>query len=228
MGDIIQGRTRAVLIGLLVICALMPVAAHAFVFSAPQYSILKGDRSGPDIFTIGGIEEECEEGYFKGYYSSQILEVEPIFGQCTAKALGGLPSNYVLYRCTFQVRAVDRAGEGGTWVAPVDLKCPTNYKLRWQIFESEEQHEEAKNVCTTTVPPQKNIGTAEVTNMKGSRDDITIRWNLSGMRYETYGSALYCGGREGATKRGASYRGYTTVQATDLTEKEPWNLVVRG
>jgi hypothetical protein len=153
--------------------------------------------------------------------------VEPIFGQCTAKALAGFTSVYVLYQCTFQVRAVERASEAGTWVAPVDLECPTIYKMRWQVFESEEHYEEAKNVCTTTVPPQKNIGTAEVTNMDGS-GDITIRWRLSGMRYESYGSALYCGAPEGATRYDASYRGYATIRATDLTEEEQRELAVRG
>jgi hypothetical protein len=228
MRAIAQGRTRAVLLGVLAICVLAPVAAHAFVFSAPRYSILEGERSGSDVFKIGGIEQVCKQGYFNGNFSSRTLEVEPVFDECTAKALAGMTSNYVLYKCTFQVRAVDRPSRKGAWEAPVDLECPTTYKLRWQVFESQESFEGGKNVCTTTVPPQKNIGTAEVTNMKGSRDDITIRWDLSGMRYETYGSALYCGGPEGATRQGASYRGYATIRATDLAGRKPQDLAVHG
>lgn len=212
------------LIGLLSICALPPVGARAFSFQAPSHSLLQGERSGPDRFVLGGIAEECKDGYFSGTFYSRTLELVPVYDNCIAKALGGLQSTFILYGCAYLVRAEGRAERRGRWTADVDLTCPTDYSLRWQIYEEENGPEP---VCTTLMPPQTGIGTAEVSNMGGHPSDITIHWDLDELEYEAFGSTLLCGIPKGVKAQGASYTGYSTIRATDLAE-HPKSLAVGG
>lgn len=213
------GRHAALATALLAAWLLWAHDAGGLVFSAPGHSTLEGKREAPDHFVLAGIEEECEEGFYEGAYYSRTLELVPVWWNCRAKALGGLPAKFILYGCAFLVRANDSTGRRGRWRASVDLTCRPTYSLRWQVYESQEKYEKAVTVCTTLMHPQKNIGTADVTDMRGRPHDITIHWHLDALKYETYGSNLFCGSREGVRQRGDThYSGYTTVRATDLLE----------
>lgn len=205
---------------MLVLSPFAPSVVQAFLFQAPRYSSLEGARSGSDRFVLAGIEQECDEANFEGTYYRQTLELVPIYERCISKAMGGLPSRFILYNCAYLVRADRRPPDGKRWTAPVDLTCPTEYAMRWQIYESTEKEEEAKRICTTVMYPQKRIGTAELTNVNGSPADINIRWNLSNLEYEAYGSSLYCGSPEGIPQRGGTaYSGASTIRATDSSER---------
>ncbi|HSR94660.1 MAG TPA: hypothetical protein VLK56_07315 [Solirubrobacterales bacterium] len=217
-----------ILLGALSILALPPVAAHAFVFSAPRYAVLEGEGSGPAIFTAGGVEKECKQVHLSGRYFRRTLEIEPVYDGCRAKALAGFPVSYVVNRCVFRLHA--RAAEAGKrrWKADVDLGCPTTYSMRWQVYEEEKRREGAPSVCDTAMFPQTGVGTAVLSNIAGSPGKIAIDWNLTTIKYKMlYGSILFCGSQPGVVERYASYRDHATIGAMDLGGR-PLPLAVRG
>lgn len=220
---IMPARAKILLLTIATVLVLVPFAppaVQAFLFEAPRYSSLDGERTESDRFVVGGIEQECDETIFEGTYYQRTLELVPLYEGCTAKAMGGLPSRFILYNCAYLVRTDGQAAEGKRWTAPVDLTCPTNYAMRWIVYESTEKEEEAKFLCTTVMFPQKRIGTAELTNTGGRPTEINIRWDLRNLEYEAYGSSLYCGSPEGAPQRGGTaYSGSSTIRAIDSFER---------
>lgn len=219
---------RLVLLGALSIAVLSPGAAQAFVFSAPRYALLEGEGSGPGVVKAAGIAKECKAVSFNGTYYRRTLELEPIYDECMAKTLTGLPAKYVLARCVYLLHAKATKPGKVKWKANVDIHCPTNYEMQWLVYENMKHYFEAAPICTTALLPQKGVGTAELSNVAGSPSKIAIHWNLNRIKYKVlYGSALFCGSLPGVVRRYASYRDDATIGAIDLGgQRLP--LAVRG
>jgi hypothetical protein len=185
-------------------------------FKAPPGSVLEGARSGPNVFAAGGIGKECDEADFEGTIGAGAtsLELQPIYGTCTAKALTGLPAKFVWSECVYLLHDLERIG-GGRWQAAVDIACPPSLYMEWNVYESEAEYESGQTLCITNVPPQKGIGTAELRNLRGSRGGIAIRWDLSGIEYSVLELSLVCGSPPGSVRHDAWYRGDSTVTAKD-------------
>lgn len=212
----------ATALGLISTCAFGAGAAVAFVFKAPRYSTLEAEPSGPGRFVLVGVEQSCKrEFYSSGTYYRRTLELVPVYDECQAKALGGLPSEFVIYGCAYLVRADNRPERQGHWTARVDLTCRPTFSLRWQVYESTETFESAVGpMCTTKMYPQSGIGTAELTNVRGRPDEIEIHWRLDHLEYEAYGFAFFCGVPAETTKlAGTHYTGHARVRALGPGEK---------
>jgi hypothetical protein len=215
--------------------ALTASAAHAeSTFKAPVGSELEGQRAGSDEFVTGGIDVACGELTFTGELSgkSAILEVEPEFSECRARALSGLPADFFQELCDFRLHDLEGTGSE-RWRAAVGIKCHGGYyAIGWDIYETEEQHLVADQLCSTRVLQRPDAGTAEVRNLGGQRSGIEIRWNLDNLRYEIFtqrdqSSSLFCGSTLGKTRSDAYYKGVATIVGKDSAGR-PAQLSVSG
>jgi len=220
----------ATIVGVLSLGTLLPSVTQAkVVFTAPPYSYLEGTGSGQDIITTGGIERECAKVEYAGrsYGRSDTLEIEPVYEDCTTKALSGLPAKFVLNGCVYLLHLTGEKTAKGGWEATVDVGCRPEYTLEWHAYETEENFEGGDALCTTDIPPQSGLKTVEVSNTGDSPSEIAIHWNLSGIKYRAYGSRLFCGSPFGALRHSATYEGTATVSAKDR-QGNPTDLEVSG
>lgn len=200
---------------------LAPAAAARITFTAAQPAILEGERSGPDVFTAGGIAKECPEVRFDGSLrgSSPTLRLEPIYGRpvysgCTAKALGGLRAKFAWRACSYLLHPTGKIDGEERWRADVDIECPNRSGIQWYLYANQADFKEGYGSCATVMRSQTGLGTAELSNVGGSPGEIAIHWNLTGIEYRAYGSSLLCGPLF-EPRRDASYRGDATIAARD-------------
>lgn len=175
------------------------------------------------------METECPKVEYDGrfYGSSNALEIEPIYDECTTKALFGLPAKYVLSGCVYLLHLTGEKTAGGGWEATVDIGCRPEYSQEWHIYETEGKYEEGAALCTTDTPPQSGLETVEVSNTGDSPSKIAIHWDLSGIKYRAYGSRLFCGSPFGALRHNAAYKGTAILGATSK-QGQPVDLEVSG
>lgn len=207
---------------MLLLCALVPATSGAQItFTASQPVTLAGERSGPDVFTAGGITKECPEVRFQGRLqgNSTTLELEPIysgpvFGRCAAKALGGLPSKFAWAGCRYVLHPTGRIDEGKGWRADVDIECPDGSTIRWYLYGSEKGFKQGISSCATAMPSQSGLRVAELSNVGGSPGEISIHWNITEIEFSAIGSSLLCGPLF-QERQDASYKGNATIAAKD-------------
>lgn len=206
----------------LALAALAPATTAARVtFTTPRPATLKGARTGPDAFTAGGVAKECPQVSFRGTLrgSSRTLRLEPIYGEpvysgCVADAFGGLRAKFVWSECSYLLHPTGRISGKDRWGANVDIACPGKASLAWNVYENKQDFEQGYTLCTTAMPSQAGLGTAELRNVGGAPSKIAIHWNLRHIAYRAYGSSLLCGPLF-ELRRDASYRGDATIGAKD-------------
>lgn len=181
-------------------------------FAVTGRAALSGERIGPSVFTAAGIGKECAGTTFTGSLpgSSPTLELTPVFSDCIAKALSGLSVKFVISECTFSLQAPERLAAGERWRSNVDLLCPGELPLQWNVYENAHEHLTGQTMCSTEMPPQQGIGSAVMSNLGG---DVLIHWNLHGIGYRAYGFELLCGSAGGKRQSDATYRGTTRLTA---------------
>lgn len=200
-----------------------PAAQARVTFTAPAFGTLEGKRTGPDRFVTDGIGVSCDGAAYGGIPvgNSATLELEPEFAECTGEGLSGFPADFFQEDCDYLLHGVERMQGRQRWRADVDLTCRGEfYAVGWDFFETEKKYEEVRPVCSTRVPEQAGIGTAELRNL-GGRSGIEIRWNLGNLDYlvvkpRVHGSSMFCGSMFDGMRKDAYYRGTTTVVAKDL------------
>lgn len=210
------------LVAVLSIGVLVPAAARAEVkFSAPSGSTLEAKQGGPDVATAGGIEKECLRVEFTGLITEQsrTLSLAPLYSECEAKALNGLPAKHVWWNCAYALHPFGGADQAGWHKAKVDFICPQGYLVEWNVYGSEEQYESGIPLCVTTMPNQRTGGTAELRSVGGPASAIAVRWHLSGIEYEGQGGNLLCGLLPGTVKSDATYTGKAVIAAKDFNGK---------
>ncbi|HYJ20705.1 MAG TPA: hypothetical protein VEW07_01630 [Solirubrobacterales bacterium] len=198
-------------------------------FVASPSSIVKGEPTGANIFTAAAVKKECGKADFHGTLSgsSRTLELEPIYDDCTAKVLGGLPVKFVIGSCFYQLHHLAPLQGKDGWKAEVNLTCPTEFQLQWNIYETAHGFDTGSVICTTSMPSQSNIGTAVLSNREAAADYIAIRWNLRQIKYRAYGNELLCGSSFGEVRHDAAFTGTTRV-AAENPGGQPVDLTVRG
>lgn len=202
------------------IALFTPVAQAEVTFTMPAFASLEDQGTGAGRFVTNGIGIACDEAVYRGEASgnSRVLELEPEYAECTTEALTGFPADFFQELCDYVLHDAEPT-EGG-WEAEVDIHCNAEWdSVGWDIYETEDAYSEASQFCSTRVPEQPGVGTAELRNLAG-RSGIEIRWNFSNFKYtvetpRSFGSSLLCGSMLGCVRRDAYYRGTTTVVARD-------------
>lgn len=225
-----ERRIPLLVLAALCASAIVPSTSAAEVrFAAPPGAALEARQAGPDVFAAGGIEKECDpvELRVTALDSSRTLELAPLYGECTTKALNGLPTKMVWWDCGYQLHPFARANRKEVWEAKVDIACPNEHVIEWNVYESEAAYNIADTLCVTTMPPQRAGGVAELSNAPGSPGEVVVSWKLSGIEYEAFGSSLFCGLTPGATKDDAFYTGRAVIGAVNLAG-QPADLRLEG
>lgn len=213
-------RVPLLVLTILCVSAEGPSVARATVrFFTPPGATIEETQAGPDVFTAGGIEKECDQVEFKGTLldRSRALELAPLYGKCEAKSLNGLPAKMVWWGCGYVLHPFAKTSRGEAWRAKVDIACPGAHEIEWNVYESAAKYRAAATVCVTSMPPQRADGIAELSNAKGSPGEIAVHWKLSGIEYEAFGSSLFCGLPPDTSKSDATYTSRAIIGATDLT-----------
>lgn len=206
------------------------VAQAAPFFNTPEKAVLKGESVGPNSFTSDGIAKECKEVRMAGriYGSTPVLVVEPVYEECSAKALSGMPAKFVEWNCTFSLHDLKAVGRN-RWKSLVDLGCTTQGNFEWIVYETEAAYKAASASCATSSPSQTDLEGAELTDKSGNPDKITIHWDIHEIAYKAYGWDFLCGSRYGVAEHNASFEGTTLLSAVDtLQEEKPIDLTVRN
>lgn len=201
---------------------LAPAVQAEPLFTMPSSGALGERGTAAGKFVSGGIEIACNETTYRGEAegNSTILALEPDYGDCTAQALTGFPADFFQELCSYVLHDLER--RQGAWEAAVDIRCEGEWEgIGWDFYETTGTYREARQFCSTRVPKQPDIGTAELRNLPG-RKGIEIRWDLSGLEYtvargNSFASSLLCGSMLGGRMGEASYSGTTRVFAETPT-----------
>lgn len=199
----------------LAVGAAAAAAAQALPqFTAAEYPVtLEGESLGtPTIFNLGGREAKCAKTTLEGGLeaASSVIVISRTYSECTMKIAGTTyPATITDNGCTFRLTATEKVDEI-TFEAHVDIVCPVGKELEIHAFETEVKHKENQPMCTFAIPPQAELTSVQLKNLKGKPADIEVRPTVKGIAYERIvGGVLKCG----EVKFGAngSYTGSTTM-----------------
>lgn len=222
-------------VALLALCATASPAPGQPVFTASAPAKVKGKRTGSGQFTLQGVEIDCDRILFSGDLAkaSPTLALVMEHYECTAKALTGLPVDFIPeFACKYALHGLRPTGDAH-WKAAVDFRCPgeaDGYAV--EFFETYEDFLQVNPLCSTWMLERPDIGTAELRNLPGKGGGIEVRWDLRELEYEVYspresGSSLICGAPPGNIGSDLSFAGTSVLFAHDH-EGRPVQLSVKG
>jgi hypothetical protein len=177
--------------------------------------IIHGEQYGTtaeNFFEAGGEKIHCEnKGVTYTSHSangtSADLTVTPHYKDCTTAS--NLPATVTMNGCTYTFTRPTTTGGTPKWDATVDLVCPVGVvgvDIHVYLFGTPTSH--SVQVCTITVLPKNNMtGTTAEAGVKETKDDLTVKANITKIKYEKSGS---CGAESAET---AIFKSNITVTA---------------
>lgn len=221
--------TLALVVGCAYVVRPTDARTTARFVTAPRAE-LEAVRRGTDVFAAGGIAKECGRAQFRATLvdAAHAVELAPLYSDCVAKSLGGLPAKLVWWDCGIVVRPVAATSSGGErWRAATELRCPPGYQFEWNVYEGRERYRTGQLFCLTRMPPQRTAGSSALRNLRGRHGEIAVSLDLRKIEYETLGFPLFCGARPGASRDDASYTAHFLLSASDY-EGHQLSLSLRG
>jgi hypothetical protein len=128
--------------------------------------------------------------------TSADLTVTPHYKDCTTSS--NLPLTVTMNGCFLTLTRPTTTGGTPKWDATVDLKCPAGVvgvDIHIYLFGTPTSH--SVQVCTMTVFPKNNMtGLTAEAGTKAGKDDLTVKTNITAIKYEKSGS---CGAETAET-----------------------------
>lgn len=212
-----RSRKAAVAIALVLACNLLIAAAASAGprFQAEDYPLAaSGEQSGKHVFTVeNGVKIECSTVTFtlEASEPSEVQGVAPDYEGCLAIAFGfEVEAEVKMEGCSYDFRATEEL-EADKFEGTVDIVCPGGKSM---LFKT--------STCEVQVGAQSGLAEIEyVNNTKSSPEDLTVKANLSGVKYTKLKDGFLCPLTGTGTKEDGAYTGDELVKATHESEAQP-------